>query len=251
MEIYYRPKIRLVPEGLVEICFPGEGEWLVAKGQKIRAGDLLGKFSKNLAGEGEMRSKFAAVVAEIIENQSLLLQVPYLSFSARLAAKTEAEGELAILKEGGALTSQDWAGKILLFPGSLSAEVLIKAQALGAVGAVIGSLDWGSFRALLERGFGLLVLEGLGNWGCSEEVWRVLKSVAGLVGQIAGERGELLVPNPKVAKSQLPEQEEGVVRLRTGQAVRILKENFETERMIWKRELEEESFVRAGNILLD
>ncbi len=251
MEIYWRPKIKMVPEGLIEVCSLVEGQWAVEKGQKIKAGDLLGRFSKNLDEAGEIRSKFAAAVEDIAENQSLLLQVPYLSFSARLAAKTEVEGELEILKEVGALTSQDWTGKILLFSGSLSAEVLIKAQALGAVGAVVGSLEWGSFRALSERNFGLLILEGLGNWDCSEDTWRVLKSVAGLVGRIAGERGELLVPNPKVAKSELPEQEEGMVRLRAGQAVRIVKENFEAERVIWKRELEEEFFVRAGNILLD
>lgn len=251
MEIYYRPKIRLVPEGLVEVCLPGEGEWAVAKGQKIKAGDLLSRFPKNLDGTGELRSKYAAEVEDIVEKQSLLLRVSYLSFCARLATKTGAEGELAILKEVGALTSQDWAGKILLFPSNLSTEILTKAQALGAVGAVVGSLDWSSFRALSERGFGLLVLEGLGNMDCSGTVWRVLKSVAGLVGRIAGEREELLVPNPKVTKSQLPEQEEGMVRLRAGQAVRILKENFEVEQVVWKRDSEEGPFVRAGNILLD
>lgn len=250
MEIYYRPKIRLVPEGLIEVHPSAEGEWAVAKDQKIKVGDLLGRFPKNLDGEGEIRSKYAAVVEEIVENQSLLLQVTYLSFSARLAAKTEAEGDLQVLKEVEALTSQDWVGKILLFPNSLSTEILTKAQALGAVGAVVGSLDWESFRALSERDFGLLILEGLGNLACSEDVWRVLKSVAGSRGLICGEREELLIPNPKITKSELPKGEEGMVKLRTGQRVRVLKGNFEEERKVWKSELEEEPVIRAGNVLL-
>ncbi|MDP2874276.1 MAG: hypothetical protein Q8N84_03220 [bacterium] len=251
MEIYWRSGIKLVPKGLIEVCPSVGGTWAVAKGQKIKVGDLLSRFPKNLDGEGEVRSKYAAAVEDIVENQSLLLQVSYLSFSARLAAKPEVEGELQVLKGVGALTSQDWAGKILLFPGSLSAEVLIKAQALGAVGAVVGSLDWGSFKALSERGFGLLVLEGLGNWTCSGEVWRVLKSVAGFLGIIYGEREELLIPDPHLTKGELPAREEGMVRLQAGQFLRVFKGDFQEERLVWNSELKEKDFVQRGNIILE
>ncbi len=175
---------------------------------------------------------FSGKVESLAERTAILFSCDYLSLKAKLSTLGDAYGKLLVWKGGPHWEEEDWGGAILLSEGALPVEVLLKSQALGATGAIVGSVSWGDYLKLKEKNFPVLVFGGFGSLPCPRGVYAMLKSLTGHLVIASGERTELLYPNPPTSFKKMAAKEKAgrwgdrIAELRVGDELMVLGDNL-------------------------
>jgi|GEM_PF-3621974 len=250
--LYRRASARLIEEGLLELVLPTPGKILVDPGQKIARGDSLAKLPDPEEGltvrptpeSSTWKSPLAGVVEGVARDRSLLLKLSFLSVPVRLVTPGEVWGELQWWEVGKEEKDKGWAGKLLVYRESVPVEAILKAQALGAVGALVGGLSYSSLENFRTKGLTLGVFEGLGPHSLSSDSSALLKKLTGHWVLLSGSRGELILPNPSASlvKETLSERR-GLVEVKVGDSLVIFRGTGSFQEGVLTSWQEEESRV--------
>jgi hypothetical protein len=181
-----------------------ERKILVTVGQTVNEYDFVAEVgSDHFKPRRRITAGVPGVVADILEEQAVLIRTEALIVRGVYGQGDDAEGELRVvsgisepIREQDVVPEQ--SGAILVGGHVAAVEVLNKAEALGVAGIVCGGVN----RLNLKKSrLPLLVIDGFGRVFFSEHVHHLLSQFTGRHVFVSPERAELLLAKRKKEKA--------------------------------------------------
>lgn len=190
----------------------------------IEAGKMVINFSPT---EVQLTAGFDGVVEEVKEGQAVSIRCSVASLQGVTGTGDERFGRVMLVgKQGDILLPQDIdataTDKIIVGGALLTADTLMKAQAIGVKGIVCGGINFHDSIGWIpgkDLGISVVVMEGYGLHPLNEQVVELAKNYDGHYAAIFGELGTVHIAiDQTVKQAVIPTWKEAVV----GDAARIL-----------------------------
>ncbi len=121
-------------------------------------------------------------VMETLDNQSVLIKTKALLVKVVSGSGKEVAGQIIVLGDssGGIIEENDISNEVLgkiVIARLMSLPAIKKAQALGAIGFLVGGIEYLDFKKLVQEDVSVLVAEGFGAFPINNYFFEYLKSI--------------------------------------------------------------------------